>query len=184
MRARSEACRACRAWTLAPILVFRHRFLGRYRAAQPVRRCSRAALAVSGRARGLRAIEILSFGRTSNDRRRSAISAYRSGRMARAVKAGTERGIPAEVLAAVQNMTKEPIRLIIIPAPMQICAAVTDGYSKAGCRLGALPFLPEKRRGADDTAFDSRTRECPAADDPPFRNVGNDAGISERRMAR
>jgi cyclase len=68
------------------------------------------------------------------------------------VNAGTQ-GAAAEVLAAVQKLTREPIRYIINTSADADLVGGNQTFSKAGLRLGALPVPAGKAPGADDTAF-------------------------------
>jgi glyoxylase-like metal-dependent hydrolase (beta-lactamase superfamily II) len=66
--------------------------------------------------------------------------------------AGT-REAAADVLSAIQKLTKEPIRYIIDTNPDADLVGGNQIFAKAGLRMGALPVRPGEVPGEDDAAF-------------------------------
>jgi len=58
-----------------------------------------------------------------------------------------------EVLAAIQKLTKEPIRYIINTNADAELVGGNQTFAKAGLRMGALPVPPGGKPGEDDAAF-------------------------------
>jgi len=68
------------------------------------------------------------------------------------VNAGTQE-TSGEVLAAIQKLTREPIRYIINTSADADLVGGNQIFAKAGLRLGALPVRPGSEPGTDDAAF-------------------------------